>query len=228
MQHVSPLAPTLLPCVHGGWKWSVGELCTGVPAAMHLRRTLVHQMGSTGPSRLSRRMLVGMLVMLVLRILTTAFGLLASAWVMAVPLYYVFTLDLPGIEALSRLLARGSLFQSVVFLLAQFILLPLGLVVSWREPWRRIQSHVWRGGIAGLALGMWASTVFLSVPYLGGYANLPTGALALLVTGGPNTGPEFYFTVLAGNALFYPLIGVLILKKEKRSGRVLDSHGPTH
>ena len=80
-------------------------------------------MGSRGPSGMSRRMWDGMLV---LRLLKLALASLACAWVIGVPLYYAFTLDLRGIEALSRLLTDRSLFKSVVFLIAQFVLLPFG------------------------------------------------------------------------------------------------------
>ena len=145
------------------------------------------------------------------RLFACAFGSLAFAWVTGVPVYYALTLDQSRIVSFSRSLTDRSFLQSIVFLLVQFAVIPCGLVVGSRVLWRQIRSRAWRGVEAGLAFGMWASTVLLVVPYVGTYPSLPTASFASLVTGGLRAGSAYYLSVLAANALIYPFLGALVL-----------------
>lgn len=150
---------------------------------------------------LLERMLAG-------RVFAKSFGSLASAFILSVPIYYVITGDLRGLEKLARLLSDTSA-KSFLYLSVQFIAIPIGLVVGLRQIWHRIRLGVWRGALAGLVFGMWASTVLLMVPYLGAYPNLVIGLLAFLMTDGAE--PQYHMTVVTANTLICPLLGALIL-----------------
>lgn len=148
--------------------------------------------------------------------IVSVFAALCAVWVWAVPVYYVVTLDQAPVGRYARALVDtiqhvvpGPLGSSI-FLLTQFVVIPLGLVLGLRMLWRRVHSRAWRGNVAGLAFGMWASTVLLVVPYLGTYPNIPPACIALLITGGPSAGSTYYLTVLAANAVIYPLLGALL------------------
>lgn len=143
-------------------------------------------------------------------------GSLTFAWVAGVQFYYAITLDFVRIEAFFQLFTHRSLLQSLVFLSTQFVVVPFGLVVGVSVLWNRIHSPASRGIVGGLAIAMWANATFLVVPYLGAYASFPTAGIVWLLTGGQRAGSTYYLTVLASNAIIYPLFAVLLLLNRER------------
>lgn len=141
-------------------------------------------------------------------------------WVIGVPLYYVVTLDQSIVEGIPHSfvhITRGVVPRELAllfFLFGQFVMVPFGLVLGVRLLWRRVHARAWRGVVAGLVFWLWASTLLFSVPYLGGYPNLPGLVIALLVVGDPSAGSSFYLTVLGANAVIYPLAGARMLHRK--------------
>lgn len=145
-------------------------------------------------------------------------GFLCLAWVTSMPLYYAFTHDHESIHDLSGFLCGGGsaavprwsatlLFQGI-----QFLAIPYGLWRTFRFFSLRIRMPVARGGVAGLIYGMWANTVFLTVPYLGGYPSIFGIGLSSLYR---IEGEGQHLPLLAANVVVGMLFGVLLgLRKQ--------------
>lgn len=143
-------------------------------------------------------------------------GILAGVWVVVVPFHYALTRDLGRTEGFARQILNGPRVSPYAFLLVQYVAVPLMLIVGIRAIWPTIRVPTLRGVLVGLSFGMWANTVFLVIPYLGVYPNLPTACIALLLVGGPSAGSQYYLTVLIANALTYPLVGAIIIRHQTR------------
>ncbi len=137
-------------------------------------------------------------------------GLLASAWVVGVQLYYVVTLDSDGFRKLLYTLFEESFSLGIVFLSFQFVLIPLALLFGFRAVQHRVHSRAWRGAIAGLVYGMWGSATLILVPILGTYPTLPTIMIVMETMESFSPFSTKVLNILAANALVYPLFGAIL------------------
>jgi hypothetical protein len=121
----------------------------------------------------------------------------------ALPAYYLLTGDY---DLLERMPAPG-----VFMILGLELVVPLGLLLGLCLLSNAGVHPTRLGAIAGLALGMWLTTVALGVPYCGFYPNLMPSSIAFLagtLSGTDLPDPRLTFTVIfIYNLAFYPLVG---------------------
>jgi hypothetical protein len=138
------------------------------------------------------------------RHLVTGFAVLCCVLACILPVMYLVTQDYSVVEKLP--------FPAVcLVLLLEFPLIPAGLIAGLgllrrRTRWSRF------GATAGLALGIWLTTVALGIPYCGFYPNL-LALFILILFRGLNPAPDSRVTfavIYVTNLILYPLIGWLI------------------
>lgn len=160
--------------------------------------------------------------MVALRFIAAPFVVLCILWVCGVPSYYVATLDQAGVEDIRYVFVHASRhviperLALSVFLLTQFVIVPAGLVLGVWLVWQRLHSRASRGIVAGLTYAMWANTVLLSVPYLGGYSSLPVVCVVLILVGNKDVGSPFFLSTLGMNTLLWPVLGAHLVLRNTR------------
>lgn len=131
-------------------------------------------------------------------------------WILFVLVQFALTRDNAAIHSVVRSLTKRSHLGSNLFLLSQFILIPIGLWVVIREIFSQLSSRALRGGTAGLIIAMWASTSYLCVPYLGAYFSLPSAGYVMLFEGLTGPSSPQASTIVIGNFVVYTALGALL------------------
>ena len=150
-----------------------------------------------------------------LRKTLTILSLICVLWVCFVPSLYVVTLG-EGIG--EDWLVTSSSRIIGAWLIAHFLVLPIGLVLGLRWAWPRYPSSF--GVIAGVVVALWCSTVLLAIPYLGIYPNLITAWPGVAISGGSNQGPAYFLPIILTNLLLWPLVASAWHRRWRRRQRV--------
>ncbi len=135
-------------------------------------------------------------------------------WVIAVPVAYMLTLDdeiaTRWFLCNSGLSGTGMIVLAIIYVLAQFIFIPLCLVLGLIVARPLVRRSDLYGAICGVVLGFWLSTLMLAIPYVGTYPNLLGALVGSIMSGGSNMGPSYYMGVILTNIVIWPLILAIV------------------
>src|SRR6202042_89925 len=114
-------------------------------------------------------------------------------WVLLVPATCAFTADgtvfVSWLERMTQ--TGGSSWLLALFVVFEVVLIPIALAWISRLIWRNGDLGKYFCTIVGVALGFWATTLFMTLPYIGVYANIPSALVGSLLSGGSNRGPGY-------------------------------------
>lgn len=111
-------------------------------------------------------------------------------------------------EDIGRFLSQGPVGMIAYFVLANSVMLIVPvLLIAWAGRILKTSRHRIRDGLLhSFAVALWASLCWLTVPYCGGYPNLPSLMVSSLFFAPPvNTLPH-ELTIHALNFLIWPLL----------------------
>lgn len=152
-----------------------------------------------------------------IRHLILVFSLVCILWVLFVPATYAFTLDDNiFVNWLDRMTNRGRFSSAVLaaFFAFEVILIPVGLTCLFRFAWDRKLGCCF-GPVAGLVVGLWTTTLLITLPYIGVYPNILSAHVGSLLSRGSNQGPAYYLGAFATNVVIWPLVGWLIFRRKR-------------
>lgn len=135
-------------------------------------------------------------------------ALIMLAWSLFVQVCYLVTLNDFVISDWLRFSPR-LLVSSYAIL--HLLVAPVLLLAAFARIRRLVPPGKKVGHYFGLVVACWLNTVFLSLPYIGGYPNLVPALIGALVSGGKNIGPEYVLPIMITNLVMWPiLLGHLI------------------
>lgn len=157
-----------------------------------------------------------------IRQLSFVFCLILAFWIFVVPATYIVTLNENiFVNYLDRI--GFSNWLLALFVLYELLLIPISLTQIFRFIWsRHTLGHVF-GIVVGISFGLWATTLLLTLPYIGVYPNIPSAIVGTLLSRGSNKDAAFYLSAFVTNMVMWPIVGWLIFggrnsEKESSTG----------